>query len=374
VLAVGGQLKNTVALSAGNAIVLSQHIGDLETAAALSAFRRVADDLQRLFEVQPAGVVTDLHPDYVSTREAQRWALPTVGVQHHHAHILACMAENELEGPVLGIAWDGTGYGLDGMIWGGEFLIAQDGSYDRLAALRPFRLPGGERAIREPRRSAAGLLFAHFGAEAFERRDLPTMTAFNPAERRAVREAMERPFNAPRTTAVGRLFDAVASLVGVRQRCAFEGQAAMALEALAMHSGDQEAYELPLRPATWGQQTGAGANRVAARDALWEVDWGPLLEGLLRDLAAGEPPAHLASRFHRALIELTVAVAARAGLERVALSGGCFQNAVLLEGAIGRLRGAGHRVYWHQRVPTNDGGLALGQAMAGIRARPEGLK
>ncbi|MCL4178325.1 MAG: carbamoyltransferase HypF [Verrucomicrobia bacterium] len=373
VLAVGGQLKNTVALSAGGAVVLSQHIGDLETAAALSAFRRVVHDLQRLFGVEPARVMADLHPDYVSTKEAKRWVESPTGVQHHHAHILSCMAENELEGPVLGIAWDGTGYGLDGMVWGGEFLIAEAGGYERLATLRPFRLPGGERAVREPRRSAAGLLFAGYGPGAFDQRDLPTLAAFSPAEMRAVRESLERPFNAPLTTAVGRLFDAVASLLGVRQQTGFEGQAAMALESLAMGSSDRGAYPLALRPAGGGTDPGEGGTRVAARDALWHADWGPLLDELLGDLRAGVPPERMAARFHRGLIELMVAVAARAGLERVAVSGGCFQNVVLLEGAIERLRAAGHRVYWHQRVPTNDGGLALGQAVAGMRSGLEGV-
>jgi hydrogenase maturation protein HypF len=281
------------------------------------------------------------------------------------------MAENELEEPVLGIAWDGTGYGLDGRIWGGEFLIARGGSYDRLATVRPFRLPGGERAVREPRRSAAGLLFAHFGAGVFERQDLPAMMAFNPAELRAVQAALERPFNAPETTAVGRVFDAAASLLGVRQQCAFEGQAAMALEALATSSSDREAYALTLRPARLAGELQRDSARVAARDALWEADWGPLLERMIYEMAAGVPAAHVASRFHRALIELTAAVAAVAGLERVALSGGCFQNAFLLEGIVERLRAAGHRVYWHQRVPTNDGGLALGQVVGGLWAQEQ---
>jgi hydrogenase maturation protein HypF len=363
ILAVGAQQKNAVALGSAGNIVLSQHIGDLDTAAALTVFRRVTADLQRLLAIEPEWVVSDLHPDYVSTREAKARSGNHRGVQHHFAHVLSCMAENELEGPLLGIAWDGTGYGLDGMIWGGEFLLADRDGYDRVATLRPFRLPGGERAIREPRRSAVGLLFEHCGESAFQLTDVPAVAAFSASELTAIQGALERRFNAPQTTAVGRLFDAVAALVGIRQCVGFEGQAAMALEWLASGAPAAAPYQFPLRPATGTRSE----PRVAARDAVWHADWAPMIDELLHDLRGGAPPARMAVRFHRALIELTVEVATRAGLERVALSGGCFQNLVLLEGIIERLRMAGHRVYWHQRVPTHDGGLALGQALAGGR-------
>ena len=371
VLAVGGHLKNSVALTSGSTIVLGQHIGDLDTTAALSAFQRVIHDLQGLFKLEPKCVVSDLHPDYASTREAKKRPQRQLGVQHHFAHILACMAENEVEEPALGIAWDGTGYGTDGVIWGGEFLIAERGGYDRFATMRPFRLPGSERAIREPRRSAVGLLFEHYGRSAFQLRGVSALSAFTSAELKALRQALERPFNAPHTTAVGRLFDAVASLLGIRQRTGFEGQAAMALEWLAVDRTDEPPYNFQLRPAESSRDQIAAESRVGARDAIWQADWGSMIEALLRDLHAGMAPARMATRFHRGLVELMVVVAARAGLERVALSGGCFQNRVLLEGAIERLRAAGHRVYWHQRVPTNDGGLALGQAVAGLRAEVE---
>lgn len=369
VLAVGGQLKNTVALSTGTSIVLSQHVGDLGTAAAFLGFRTVMQDLQHLFGVEAALVVSDLHPDYASKNEARRWARRLVGVQHHHAHILACMAENELDGPVLGIAWDGTGYGTDGMIWGGEFMAVDSAGYERFATLRPFRLPGSERAVHEPRRSAAGLLFEHLGARAFERRELPTIAAFDPAELASLQVALERKFNAPLTTAVGRLFDAVASLLGIHQKVTFEGQAAMALESLATSSSDGGTYDLPLKPASFHAGRIPNEPRDPARDALWHVDWAPFLEGLLRDLGTGAPRERLARRFHRALVDAMVAVAALSGIERVVLSGGCFQNGIILESVIERLRQCGHRVYWHQRVPTNDGGLALGQAVAGLRLK-----
>lgn len=373
ILAVGGQQKNSVALGTGRSIVLSQHIGDMDTPAALSVFRRVIEDLQGLFEIRPDVVVCDLHPDYVSTREARDRPGRHLGVQHHFAHILACMAENELQGPVLGISWDGTGYGLDGMIWGGEFLVAERSGYERFATLRPFPLPGGERAIREPRRSAMGLLYEHSSDSAFELAGVPTLASFGEAELSAVHSALERKFNAPLTTSAGRLFDAVASLLGVRQRVSFEGQAAMALEWL-VGPLDEAPYEILLKPAASAVGGQPAAPSMAMRDAVWHADWAPMIDEILSDLRVGAPTARMAARFHGALIELMGRVAAKAGLERVALSGGCFQNVVLLEGAIERLRMAGHRVYWHQRVPTNDGGLALGQAVAGLWGREEGAR
>jgi hydrogenase maturation protein HypF len=325
-----------------------------------------------LFEIEPAWVVSDLHPDYRSTREAKNRPEKQLGVQHHFAHVLSCMAENELEGPVLGIAWDGTGYGLDGMIWGGEFLISEWSGYERFATLRPFRLPGGERAIREPRRSAMGLLYELVGERAFELPNMPPLASFGEAELRAVRSALDQQFNAPLTTAVGRLFDGVASLLGIRQRVGFEGQAAMGLEWLAVGARDEAPYEIEVRPVAGAGGQSEGARRIAARDALWHADWAPMIDEILRDLRLNCSTSRIAARFHSALMELIVRVAAQAGLERVALSGGCFQNVVLLEGVIHRLRGAGHQVYWHQRVPTSDGGLALGQAAAGLRACGEG--
>ncbi len=373
ILAVGGQNKNAVAVTAGNAIALSQHIGDLDTVRALSTFRGVIQDLQKLFGIEFEYVVSDLHPDYRSTREAQVRPQSQIGVQHHFAHVLACMAENKIAEPLLGIAWDGTGYGLDGMIWGGEFLRVENGEYDRFATFRPFRLPGNNQAIREPRRSAMGMLYERHGSDAFELSDVPTLSAFNRAELQAVIRSLERPFNAPLTTAVGRLFDAVASMLGVHQRVSYEGQAAMALEWLAAEGADEESsYPFALRRL---DPTGVSAEvRVAARDALWQADWAPVLDALLEDVRAKLPPARMAWRFHRSLIELLLTLAAQAGLERVALSGGCFQNTLLLEGAISALRAAGHRVYWHRQVPTHDGGLALGQAFAGLNAWTKGAR
>lgn len=349
-LAVGAHLKNTVAVTVNRQVILSQHIGDLETEPANRAFRRVLDDLQHLYQVRPQQVVCDLHPDYLSTRFARRTGLPVIPVQHHYAHILACMAENHVAGPVLGVAWDGTGYGPDGTVWGGEFLVVEQGTYQRVAHFRTFPLPGNEKAIREPRRTALGLLYEMLGDTLFARADLAPWRAFSASERRVLHQMLARGVNTPRTSSVGRLFDAVASLLDLCQVNQFEGQAAMALEfALPEDAAERPPYPLSLRP--------SGARS-------WIVDWEPLIQALLEDLAHGEAPAHIAARFHNALVEAIVAVAREVGLERVTLSGGCFQNRYLLAQSVMKLERAGFRVYWPQRIPPNDGGIALGQAVA----------
>ncbi len=240
VLAVGAHLKNTVALAVGANVFIGQHIGDLETRQSLDAFRKVSADLPRLYEVKPSVIACDLHPDYFSTKEAHASSLDVMEVQHHHAHILSCMAENQLDGEVLGVSWDGTGYGTDGTVWGGEFLLCSGVGFKRFASFRTFQLPGGEKAIKEPRRSAAGLLFEAFGEDIFQQKTLSPLAAFTVAELSVVQQMLKRGVNAPRTSSVGRLFDAVASIIGLRHRNSFEGQAAMELEfALAGETSEQ---------------------------------------------------------------------------------------------------------------------------------------
>ncbi len=365
ILAVGAHLKNTIALSVGRQVFLSQHIGDLDTPEACAAFERVVADFLHLYEVEPIAIAHDLHPDYFSTQWArqhagasladapsgQGQALPLrVPVQHHHAHLASCLAENEVEGPVLGVTWDGTGYGLDGTVWGGEFLWGDASGFERVAHLRPFRLPGGEAAVKEPRRAALGVLWEHFGPEALEWEDLSPVSAFSSGERRLLRRMLERGVNSPLTSSAGRLFDAVAALVGLRQKVRFEAQAAMMLE-YAVDETVTAAYPLPI----------LNAQRSMPNAQPLMLDWGPLLEALLADLRQGVPVGVMAARFHNALVEGIVAVALAVGAKRAALSGGCFQNRILLERAYRRLGQAGLRVYVHQRVPPNDGGIALGQ-------------
>ena len=332
VLAVGGHLKNTVAIAVGRQVFLSQHIGDLDTVEARGAFERAIQDLCRLYEFTPEVVACDLHPDYASTQWARASGLPVVAVQHHHAHVAACAAENDVRGEYLGVAWDGTGYGVDGTVWGGEFFLARDGSFERIAHLRPFRLPGGEAAVREGWRTAASLLWELGGAEAIP----------DPRRRALLARMLERNLNSPLTTSVGRLFDAVASLAGVAQENRFEGQAAMLLESQMGGLATDECYPLE-------------------GDAV--ADWAPLVEAVRMDVATDVSRALISTRFHNALVAWIVRVAERAGARQVVLSGGCFQNSYLVERAAALLEARGHRVYTHQRVPPNDGGIALGQAV-----------
>jgi hydrogenase maturation protein HypF len=381
ILAVGAHLKSTVAVCFGRQVFISQHIGDLETPRAFEAFERVIADFTRLYDVRPVIVTHDLHPDYLSTRWAQAWAEGAggsagapdraggrprrVGVQHHHAHFASCLAENGFRGTALGVTWDGTGYGSDGRVWGGEFLVGDAAGFRRAAHLLPFRLPGGEAASREPRRSALGLLFELEGAKAFERDELEPVRSFRPEERSLIATALARGFNAPLTTSAGRLFDAVAALVGPWQRTSFEAQAAMGFE-FSADAGVEDAYPLDLMEAP---DEGVGGN--AGRDAL-VLDWRPLVEAVLADRRRRTSVSVIAARFHNALAEGIERVARRVGETVVALSGGCFQNRLLLERVLARLEAAGLRVLLHRHVPPGDGGISLGQiAVAAARWRAE---
>ena len=355
-VAVGGHLKNSVAISAGDQAFVSQHIGDLETGPAYDAFKRVIDDLEELLEVNPTTVAHDLHPDYLSTRWARGTDIKTVPVQHHYAHILSCMAENEISPPVLGIAWDGTGYGTDGTIWGGEFLRIGGRGFDRAAHFRTFPLPGGDFAIREPRRSAVGLLYSIFGTEAFSLPNVESLEAFSSSEIIVIRAMLERLINSPVTSSVGRIFDAVSSLIGLRQLSHFEGQAAIELEFVADRKiTDRYPFAVDL------------TNEVGV------IDTSEMLKRILADHRAGVSCSTISARFHNTLVETIVRIAKIEGQKKIALSGGCFQNKLLTELAIERLRSEGFHVYWHQRVPPNDGGIALGQlaALAAVERRED---
>ncbi len=337
-LAVGAQLKSAVAISVGQDAILSQHLGDLGSAPAFENFSRAIEDLSTLYALEPDRVAYDLHPDYRSTRCAAELGPPVVGVQHHYAHILSCMTENEIDPPVLGVAWDGTGWGVDGTVWGGEFLRVPARGFERVGHLRTFRLPGSEKAVVEPRRAALGVLFEIYGADLPG--DLAPVRSWSPRERTILIAMLEKGLHTPRTSSAGRLFDAVAALVGIRQTCTFEGQAAMELE--------------------WSIE---GVETEDRYDVFGE-DWEPIVRGIVGDVRRGVAVRHMAARFHNSLIEMIVGVAARVGDEKVALSGGCFQNRALAEGTVRKLRAAGFRPYWHQRVPPNDGGIALGQLAA----------
>ena len=346
-LALGGHQKNTVALAKDNQIVLGPHIGDLGDAETRAAFVRSVKGMSALYDVQPEFVASDAHPDYYSTHFADGFGLPVRKVPHHLAHVLAGVVDNGLDGPVLGVAWDGTGYGGDGTIWGGEFLAIDGARYRRAAHLRPFRLPGGEVAIREPRRAALGALRAIFGDRALAMMDLCPVAAFAPAERRVLATMLARGVNSPLTSSVGRLFDAVAAILGFCQNTSFEGQAAMAVEFAADRAMSANLLASPT---------------IADEHGTLVIDWRPVLATMVQASREDVPPEDQAAAFHEALVEAIVAVATRVGMRRVLLTGGCFQNARLTERTVGRLRKAGFEPYWHHRVPPNDGGLAVGQA------------
>jgi hydrogenase maturation protein HypF len=386
ILAVGAHLKNTVALSVGSQVFISQHIGDLETEQAYSAFHRVIADFENLYEARPQIIAADLHPDYLSTKFAlerrpparheaknagEQRAVPEAGalqiiqVQHHIAHALSCMAENEIAPPALGVSWDGTGYGTDGTIWGGEFFLVTDENVERIAHLRPFRLPGGDKAVKEPRRTALGLVHEMFGDKVFEQEKLATVAAFSPAELAMLKTMLAKNLNSPVTTSMGRLFDAVASLINLRQQIRFEGQAAMELEFALDGASNGEAYPLPIENAVDQTKDSSRITHHASRI----LNWSPMVQEILADVERNIPIGLISAKFHNALVEGIVAVAKRAGQERVVLSGGCFQNRYLTERAVRRLQAEGFRPYWHQRVPPNDGGIALGQVVAALRRK-----
>lgn len=339
VLAAGGFYKNTIAIGFEDKVIMSQHIGDIGTVDAIDYFDEAVRDICGIYDFNPEVIAHDLHPAYETTR----WALSQegvmrVGVQHHFAHVVSCMAENGLNNEVLGVAWDGTGYGDDNTLWGGEFLVSDYDGYKRLLNLRPIRLPGGEMAIKEPRRVALSILFELF-AEGCLDMDMPALRSFGKKETDILFRAWKLGINSPYSSSAGRLFDAVASILGLRQRLDYEGQAAMMVEDL--YSPDiKDAY--PFRV----------SNGV--------IDWGPVFTAMLGDREKEKIP----SRFINTLAEIVLMAARTAGLKDVCLSGGVFQNNPLTTRVI-ELLSPEFNVFTHRKVPPNDGCIALGQAVAG---------
>ncbi len=379
VLAVGGHLKNTVAINSGANAFVSQHIGDLSTAKAYEAFEKVTADLQRLYDVRPRLVAHDLHPDYLSAKYAARLEKRKFGIQHHFAHVASCMADNQLTGDVLGVSWDGTGFGTDGTIWGGEFFVTDALSYDRVASFRKFRLPGGNASVKEPRRTAIGLLYELIGEDALMMEQLAPVSAFDVTSRNLIRKMLESKLNSPITTSAGRLFDAVASLIGIRQVVNFEGQAAMELEFAADGVECTESYHFAVNHPNERAERPANRKNAETRCAnidlpSYVIDWEPMMKQILADVSEGVSVGQVSAKFHNTLSDVIVDVAGRVGAERVVLSGGCFQNKYLTERAVERLTAAGFRAYWHQRVPPNDGGLSLGQMYVALQSVSIGIE
>jgi hydrogenase maturation protein HypF len=359
-LAVGGHLKNAFALARGRFVYQSQHLGDLENLTGLSFFRESLDHLMHTFEIEPETVVHDLHPGYLSTEWAREWAsersLRLIAVQHHHAHIAACMAEHAIDSEVIGISLDGTGYGIDGRIWGGEVLVSRLDGFERFAHLDYVPMPGGEAAIREPWRMALGHLH-HAGFEV-ESPEILNLIGAKQADARVLHRMIERGINTPFTSSCGRLFDAVAAVALQRTEVDYEAQAAIELEGLAVdepyESGEAIAYELDLTTGNWPK-----------RDPM-KISAAPLWRGLIEDLRAGAARPRIAAKFHAAIATAFVRAAVQArsatGIGRVTLSGGCMHNRRLVRLLRTGLESEGFQVFQHRSVSPGDGGLSYGQA------------
>ncbi len=370
VLATGAELKNSFCLLKDGKAILSQHMGDLEDAATLADYHHHLALYRNLFDFSPCCVAVDQHPDYLSTRAGRALAtdagITMIEVQHHHAHIAACMAEHGLPAdtaPVLGVALDGLGFGSDGTLWGGEFLLADYAGFERLACFQPVPMPGGVQAIREPWRNTYAHLAMALGwpavLEVYEALDVVRFLGGKPLK--ILDTMMRKGLNSPLSSSCGRLFDAVAAALGIcRDRVVYEGQAAIELEALATPVFDEE--------------EGAAYRAAVTREgAVSQLDWAPLWRALLDDIRGNVKPARIAARFHhgliRAVADLATELAGQHGVKTIALGGGVFQNRLVLEGVSGACRQRGFEVIRSQQVPVNDGGIALGQAVVAVVRR-----
>ena len=347
-IAVGGHLKNTVAISQGNQVILSQHLGDLDSMASQQQFETTLKDMKQFYQVKPGRVMHDFHPGYTSSQYAGKLGIPNIPVQHHYAHILSCMAEHGIQPPVLGISWDGTGLGVDNELWGGEFLLINENGFDRFAHLRSFPLPGGTKAIQESRRAALGLLYELLGNDLFELQDSACLRSFTQQELNILKIALNKQLNMPRTSSVGRLFDAVASLSGLCQMNSYEGGAAIRMETAANSVISDLSYPYKLHQ---------GSSVI--------IDWQQTIESIIGDFSEGQQVL-IPAKFHNTLAEIALDIAHRANQNNIVISGGCFQNAYLVEKILQRLQCAGFIVFQHENIPPNDGGLALGQLMASM--------
>ena len=347
VLATGGELKNTICLLKNGKAFMSQHIGDLENIESYNFFKLTIEHLQRIFDAKPELIVHDMHPQYFSTQWASEQSdIKTISVQHHHAHLAACMAENQLIDPVIGIIMDGTGYGTDGTIWGGEILIGDYNNFDRFAHFESMPLPGGDAAIKSPWRTAISYLYKTFDSS------IPNLPFINNHDIDPIIEMVDKNINSPMTSSCGRLFDAIAAMAGGRQTIRYEAQAAIEL---------MQVFETTnVRPFSY---------IIEQRDNHREILLKPIIRSVVKSIQNNESFSKISSRFHTTLIKIFVEIAQDArketGINDIVLSGGVFQNMVLFEHTILALEKANFRVYTHSQVPTNDGGISLGQAMIG---------
>ncbi len=339
---VGGHLKNTVSVKKGNEVFISQHIGDLENTEAEKYFGNTVSDLKEMYKVNPSYFVHDLHPDYSSTKYCSTQNIKIIPVQHHLAHVAACFEENKLENKCLAVCWDGTGYGFDGNIWGGEFFTYSAENFNHVAQLRQFRIPGGDAAVKDTRRTLTGILYEIFG------NDIPFSKLNLDVPENSFRlftQMLNKNLNCFKTTSVGRIYDAVSSLLNICNKSSYEGQAAMMLEFAA------------------DQKISAHYDFHLIEKSTLIVDWQPMFEQMFNDIAMEVKDSAISAKFHNTLVEIIIALSRRIGQEDVVLTGGCFQNVFLLERTIERLIGEGFNPYWNKSIPTNDGGISYGQAV-----------
>jgi len=360
ILACGAEIANTVCLTKGTRAIISQHIGDLKNLESMESYAHTIAHLKRIFDIHPELVAHDLHPDYLSTRYARKQGLKTIGVQHHHAHIVSCMTEHGADGPVIGLAFDGTGYGTDGRMWGGEVLLCRPDRFDRLAHLHYIPMPGGDAAVEEPWRMAVSYLYHAYGESLWEL-NLPILERIEPAKIRFILDMIKKGINCPETSSLGRLFDGVSALLDIRRKISYEGQAAIALEMALTGSGG-----------------GCYPFEVKKENETYRIFTASIIRGIVEDIHQGNPVGCISHRFHVTLIrlfaELCTHLREETECNRIVLSGGVFQNAVLLSGLSQALGDNGFEVLTHARVPTNDGGICLGQAaVAAAIHQPSGV-
>lgn len=352
ILALGGHLKNTISITFNKQIFLSQHLGNLETPESLNTYEKTINNLSNIYDFKPDLIACDAHPDYYSTKYAETLSnsknqqIPIIKVQHHLAHIFSTIAEHNVQFPLLGIAWDGTGYGLDNTIWGGEFFLITNNNIQRIASFLPFLLLGGNQAIIEPKRIALALLLQVFNNLENIPKKLDLIESFSAQELTIFNTMLSKQINSPFTSSVGRLFDGVSALLNIIKKVSFEGQAAMELEFIINDLITTESY-----PFHWEYKPNCCSY----------IDWKPIVKNIVEDYLTGKSLSLISAKFHQTLVNIIVHIAQKIKVKNVVLSGGCFQNKYLLENSLNSLKKAKFTPYWNQKIPINDGGLAIGQ-------------
>ncbi|RPI66137.1 MAG: carbamoyltransferase HypF, partial [Ignavibacteriales bacterium] len=342
-IALGANLKNTFSMKKGNNIFVSQHLGDLENKETEDYLRKTIKDFTDIYNIEPDYIIHDLHPEYATTGIAKEFNKETISVQHHYAHAAACYYENQVQGNCLSVCWDGTGYGTDGTIWGGEFLLYDGKEIKPAAQFKQFTIPGGGQAIKDIKRSAAGILFDIYGENTL--RKIKRLNFIPDADNIITfLQLLEKNINCFKTSSAGRLIDAVSFLLKASSYSHFEGEAAMQLEFLAA-PGIKDSYPFHIN-----------------KNEILIIDWHPVIENLLVDIKEEVPPGNISAKFHNTLLNIITTAALIINEKKVILTGGCFQNMYLLNGAIDKLKEKNFNPYWHQRIPTNDGGISFGQA------------